>query len=157
MYANLNRETMATIICQNMGLNIERQFTTAHNYIDLQHQILRKGAVSALCGEELLIPMNMRDGSLLCIGKGNLDWLYSAPHGAGRLMSRRQAVNTLQMDDFEREMKDVYSTSVCPETIDESPIAYKPMQEIIDAISDTVTIVDVIKPLYNFKAKSKTL
>jgi RNA-splicing ligase RtcB len=113
--------------------------------------------VSALCGEELLIPMNMRDGSLLCIGKGNLDWLYSAPHGAGRLMSRRQAVNTLQMDDFEREMKDVYSTSVCPETIDESPIAYKPMQEIIDAISDTVTIVDVIKPLYNFKAKSKTL
>ena len=157
MYANLNRETMATIICQNMGLSIERQFTTAHNYIDLQHQILRKGAVSALCGEELLIPMNMRDGSLLCIGKGNLDWLYSAPHGAGRLMPRRQAVNTLQMDDFEREMKDVYSTSVCPETIDESPMAYKPMQEIIDAISDTVTIVDVIKPLYNFKAKSKTL
>ena len=154
-YATQNRQTMADIICKAMDWKPWRQFTTIHNYIDVQHKILRKGAVSALAGEELIIPMNMRDGSLLCIGKGNLDWLYSAPHGAGRLMSRKQAFDTLNMQDFTDTMSNVYSTSVCPETIDESPMAYKPMQEIIDCISDTVHIVDIIKPIYNFKAKSK--
>ena len=153
-YAMLNRQTMADIICNAMDWKSWRQFTTIHNYIDVQHLILRKGAVSALRGEELIIPMNMRDGSLLCIGKGNLDWLYSAPHGAGRLMSRKQCLDNLKMEDFEREMSNVYSTSVCRETIDESPMAYKPMQEIIDAIGDTVWVVDIIKPIYNFKAKT---
>lgn len=115
--------------------------------------ILRKGAVDAWSGL-LIIPMNMRDGSLLCKGLGNPDWLYSAPHGAGRLMSRKQAFDTLKMEDFADTMSDIYSTSVCPETIDESPMAYKPMQEIIDQIGDTVEIIDIIKPIYNFKAKN---
>ena len=153
-YASENRQKIAEIICKAMGWKPERTFTTIHNYIDTQHNILRKGAVSALAGEELIIPMNMRDGSLICIGRGNIDWLYSAPHGAGRLMSRKQCLDTLKMEDFEREMSDVYSTSVCRETIDESPMAYKPMQEIIDCIGDTVQIVDIIKPIYNFKAKT---
>ena len=154
LYAMRNREKMCEIICKAMGWHPERQFTTIHNYIDTQHNILRKGAVSALAGEELIIPMNMRDGSLICIGRGNIDWLYSAPHGAGRLMSRKQALDNLKMEDFEREMSDVYSTSVCRETIDESPMAYKPMQEILDCIGDTVQVVDIIKPIYNFKAKT---
>jgi tRNA-splicing ligase RtcB len=155
-YAMLNRRTMADIICDAMDWTIGHDyiFETIHNYIDLQHKILRKGAVSALAGERLIIPMNMRDGSLLCVGKGNLDWLYSAPHGAGRLMSRKQCLDNLKMEDFEQQMAGIYSTSVCRETIDESPMAYKPMQEIIDAIGDTVQVVDIIKPLYNFKAKT---
>ena len=153
-YAMLNRQTMADIICKAMDWKPWRVFTTIHNYIDTQHNILRKGAVSALAGEELIIPMNMRDGSLICIGLGNIDWLYSAPHGAGRLMSRKQALDNLKMEDFEREMSDVYSTSVCRETIDESPMAYKPMQEILDCIGDTVQVVAIIKPIYNFKAKT---
>lgn len=156
MYANTNRHYMAKIICDAMGWLLQNicNFTTIHNYIDIKHRILRKGAVCALNGEQLIIPMNMRDGSLLCTGKGNLDWLYSAPHGAGRLMSRKQAIDNLKMEDFEREMSNVYSTSVCRETIDESPMVYKPMQEIISQIGDTVTINDVIKPIYNFKAKT---
>ena len=152
-YATLNRNTMANIISEAMGWKPTGTFTTIHNYIDVSHGILRKGAVSALRGEKLIIPMNMRDGSLICIGKGNIDWLYSAPHGAGRLMSRRKAFEALDVSQFEEEMKDVYSTSVCKETLDESPMAYKPMQEIIDCIGPTVQIVNVIKPLYNFKAK----
>ena len=152
-YASENRHTMADIICREMGLKVERQFQTIHNYIDLQHKILRKGAVSALRGEELLIPINMRDGSLLCVGKGNLDWLYSAPHGAGRLMSRKKAKETLDMADFEKSMEGVYTTSVCESTIDEAPMVYKPMQEILECIEPTVEVVAVIKPLYNFKAK----
>ena len=130
------------------------RFHTVHNYIDIEQKILRKGAVSAEAGQELIIPMNMRDGSLLCVGKGNDEWLCSAPHGAGRIMSRKQAFDTLNMQDFTDSMADVYSTSVCPETIDESPMAYKPMQEIIDQIGDTVEIIDIIKPIYNFKAKN---
>ena len=153
-YAFENRNTMANIICRAMDLKIERQFTTIHNYIDTRHNILRKGAVSALAGEELLIPMNMRDGSLLCIGKGNLDWLYSAPHGAGRLMSRKQAKETFNMEEFEKSMEGIYSTSVCPETIDEAPMVYKPMVEIMNDIEATVEVLDVLKPLYNFKAKT---
>lgn len=114
--------------------------------------ILRKGSVSAELGERLIIPMNMRDGSLICIGKGNPDWNYSAPHGAGRIMSRSQAKDKVNLDDFEESMKGIYSTSVCASTIDESPFVYKPMQEIMDNIKDTVEIVDIIKPIYNFKA-----
>ncbi len=155
-YARLNRETMAQVIAEHMGWQYfdDDCFHTIHNYIDTVHMILRKGAVDATYKQRLIIPMNMRDGSLLCIGKGNADWLNSAPHGAGRLMSRKQAFDTLKMDEFTAQMRDVYSTSVCPETIDESPMAYKPMREIIEAVSDTVRIIDIIKPLYNFKAKN---
>ena len=155
-YARRNRETMAEVIADKMGWEYdeERDFHTIHNYIDTVQMILRKGAVSAEENERLIIPMNMRDGSLLCVGKGNDDWLCSAPHGAGRLMSRKKAFDTLKMEEFTAQMSDVYSTSVCPETIDESPMAYKPMQEIIDAIGDTVEIIDIIKPIYNFKAKN---
>lgn len=156
LYAEENRRAMARIICDEMGWMLTRMnnFTTIHNYIDIRHRILRKGAVRALNGEQLIIPMNMRDGSLLCEGKGNIDWLYSAPHGAGRLMSRKQAISSLSMDEFRHEMQNVYSTSVCPETIDESPMVYKPMQEIVSQIADTVKIIDIIKPIYNFKAKT---
>ena len=157
IYAHRNRIAMARIVCKGMTdwvLQNIANFTTVHNYIDFKHRILRKGAVRALNGERLIIPMNMRDGSLLCEGRGNIDWLYSAPHGAGRLMSRRQALDTLSMQEFEQQMSGIYSTSVCPETIDESPMVYKPMQEIIDSIKDTVRIVDIIKPIYNFKAKT---
>ena len=120
--------------------------------IDCDNMILRKGSVSAELGEWLIIPMNMRDGSLICIGKGNPDWNYSAPHGAGRIMSRSQAKDKVNLVDFEESMKGIYSTSVCTSTIDESPFVYKPMQEIMDNIKDTVEIVDIIKPIYNFKA-----
>lgn len=153
-YAWSNRQTIANIIADHMDWSIGFTFHTVHNYIDTLSMTLRKGAVSAVNGEVLIIPMNMRDGSLLCRAIGNPDWLYSAPHGAGRLMSRKQAFDTLKMEDFTATMSDVYSTSVCPETIDESPMAYKPMQEIIDAIGDTVEIIDIIKPIYNFKAKN---
>lgn len=153
-YAKLNRRMIANIIADNMNWSIGASFHTIHNYIDTFTMILRKGAVDAFSGY-LIIPMNMRDGSLLCKGLGNRDWLCSAPHGAGRLMSRKQAFDTLNMDDFTKSMSDVYTTSVCQETIDESPMAYKPMQEIIDAVGDTVEILDVIKPIYNFKAKGR--
>ena len=137
-----------------MDWSIGFTFHTVHNYIDTLSMTLRKGTVSAVSGEVLIIPMNMCDGSLLCRAIGNPDWLYSAPHGAGRLMSRKQAFDTLKMEDFTATMSDVYSTSVCHETIDESPMAYKPMQEIIDQIGETVEIIDIIKPVYNFKAKN---
>jgi len=151
-YAAKNRETMAAIILQKMGLRGKESFQTVHNYIDFNRMILRKGAVSAEKDEVLLIPMNMRDGSLLCVGKGNMDWNYSAPHGAGRLMSRTKAKAQLNMKDFKEQMEDVYTTSVCKATLDEAPDAYKPMQEIIDNIGDTVRVIDILKPIYNFKA-----
>ena len=156
LYAEMNRHAMAKIICDAMGWTFPNpyNFQTIHNYIDIKHRILRKGAVRALNGEQLIIPMNMRDGSLLCRGRGNIDWLYSAPHGAGRLMSRRQCQDTLTVEEFERQMQGIYSTSVCRETIDESPMAYKPMEEIIAQIGDTVEVVEVIKPIYNFKART---
>ena len=155
MYAGTNRVAIADTIFDKMRWKQgNRYFHTVHNYIDTEQKILRKGAVRAEAGHELIIPMNMRDGSLLCVGKGNDEWLCSAPHGAGRIMSRKQAFDTLKMSEFTDTMADVYSTSVCPETIDESPMAYKPMQEIIDQIGDTVEIIDIIKPIYNFKAKN---
>lgn len=151
-FAALNRKTIADTIIKHMNLHIIRDFQTIHNYIDMDDMILRKGSVSAKLNEELIIPMNMRDGSLICIGKGNPDWNYSAPHGAGRIMSRGKAKETVSLTEFEESMKGIYTTSVTQSTIDESPMVYKPMQEIIDNIGDTVDIIDIIKPVYNFKA-----
>lgn len=151
-YARLNRKTMADIILKEMSLQEANRFETSHNYIDFKRNILRKGAVSAELGETVLIPMNMRDGSLLCVGKGNEDWNYSAPHGAGRLMSRGKAKELINMEDFTKSMEGIYTTSVGAATLDEAPQAYKPMDEIIDAIGDTVDLIDIIKPIYNFKA-----
>lgn len=139
-----------------MDLHILESFQTIHNYIDTESMILRKGAVSAREGETLIIPMNMRDGSLICRGKGNEDWNFSAPHDAGRIMSRGKAKELVSIEDFQKSMEGIFSTSVNQSTIDESPIAYKPMQEIIDNIGDTVEIVDIVKPVYNFKAGEVT-
>lgn len=153
-YASHNRGTMASIICREMGWNPINKFETIHNYIDIPNKIIRKGAVKAEEGETLIIPMNMRDGSLLCKGKGNPDWLNSAPHGAGRIMSRAQAKNTLNLTDFQESMKNIYTTSVCEETIDEAPMVYKSTEQIMKDVVPTVEIMKVIKPLYNFKAKT---
>ena len=151
-YAKKNRQTIADIITRKMNLHPVEVFDTIHNYIDPDNMILRKGSISAQKGERVIIPMNMRDGSLICIGKGNPDWNYSAPHGAGRIMSRSQAKDNVDMDEFKDAMKDIFSTSVCQSTIDEAPQVYKSMAEIMDNIQDTVDIIDVIKPVYNFKA-----
>lgn len=152
-YASVNRKTMADIILKNMDLRAIDKFETIHNYVDIKNGIVRKGAVKADTGETLIIPINMRDGSLLCMGKGNEDWLCSAPHGAGRLLSRSKAKELLAMEDFKAAMDGIYTTSVCESTIDEAPMVYKPMEEIIECIRPTVDIVNVIKPIYNFKAK----
>ncbi len=151
-YAQTNRTAMIDIIVQNLNLTVLEQFSTIHNYIDLEKMILRKGAVSAQKGEKIIIPINMRDGSLICIGKGNPDWNYSAPHGAGRIMSRRQAKKELDLEKFKNSMRGIYSTSIGFQTIDESPMVYKPLEEIEEAIKDTVEIIERIKPIYNFKA-----
>ncbi len=151
-FASLNRKAMADVILKGLGLTEEERFTTIHNYIDTDAMILRKGAVSAKAGEKLLIPINMRDGSLICIGKGNEDWNYSAPHGAGRLMSRRKANDTLKMEDFRTAMEGIYTTCVMKDTLDESPMAYKSMDDIVENIGPTADIVKIIKPIYNFKA-----
>jgi len=151
-YAVYNRKAIVDEIINRMEFEIEEQFTTIHNYIDLNSMILRKGAISAQKGEKVLIPMNMRDGSLICMGKGNKDWNYSAPHGAGRMMSRRQAKKSLSLEKFRKTMEGIYTTTVNRSTLDECPLAYKPMDEIIENIKDTVEIIDIIKPVYNFKA-----
>ena len=151
-FAMLNRKAMMNEIIKGMGLHITEQFTTIHNYIDTEHMILRKGAVSAMEGERLLIPINMRDGSLICTGKGNPDWNCSAPHGAGRLMSRSEARSSFTVSEFKKQMNGIYTTSVSSSTIDECPMAYKSMEDIVSNIGDTVEITDVIKPIYNFKA-----
>ena len=151
-FAALNRKAIAGVIVQGMGLTVAESFTTIHNYIDTDSMILRKGAVSAKKGEKLLIPMNMRDGSLICTGRGNDDWNCSAPHGAGRLMSRRNAFDSLSMEDYQKEMNGIFSTCVNPDTLDEAPMAYKPCDEIVSRIGPTAEIISRIKPLYNFKA-----
>ena len=151
-FAERNREKMAQIILERLGWTAIESFQTVHNYIDVHEMILRKGAVSAKKGEKLLIPINMRDGSLICIGKGNGDWNCSAPHGAGRLMSRSAAFERLTMAEYEKEMAGIYSTCVVPDTLDESPMAYKSMEEIVANIEPTAEIVRKIKPIYNFKA-----
>lgn len=152
-FAVLNRKTMADIIIKEMGFNESERFETIHNYIDFKRMILRKGAVSAEYGEKLLIPINMRDGSLICVGKGNEDWNFSAPHGAGRLMSRSKAKELIDLEEYKLSMSGIYSTSVCQSTLDEAPQAYKPMEEIVQAIEPTADIIDIIKPEYNFKSK----
>ncbi|MGG0667813.1 RtcB family protein [Lederbergia citrisecunda] len=151
-YARDNRQEIASIILSQMNLTIEDSFDTIHNYIDTDNMILRKGAVSAQKGERLIIPINMRDGSIIAVGKGNPDWNYSAPHGAGRVFSRTQAKKNLKLEAFKETMKDVWSTSVGEDTLDEAPMAYKSMEEIMSQIGETVDVVKVIKPVYNFKA-----
>ena len=151
-FAMLNRKWIAQIICEKMGWAVRDQFTTVHNYIDMETNIVRKGAVSARKGERLLIPMNMRDGSLICTGKGNDDWNQSAPHGAGRLMSRGQARRELNLADYAQSMDGIYTTSVSVETIDEAPMVYKPMEQIMSLIGGTAEIERIIRPVYNFKA-----
>lgn len=151
-YADLNRRAMARTILKEMKLHEIDSFTTIHNYIDIEHKILRKGAVSAMKGERLLIPINMRDGSLICIGKGNEEWNCSAPHGAGRLMSRSEAKNHFTVNQFKKEMEGIYTTSVSASTLDESPMVYKPMEAIVSQIGPTADIERIIRPCYNFKA-----
>lgn len=151
-FAKANRLAIFLRIMFEMGWEFNTWWHTTHNYIDFKDNIIRKGAISAKKGEKLIIPMNMRDGCIIGIGKGNEDWNYSAPHGAGRIMSRSQAKKTVSMQEYKDSMQGVYTTSVDESTIDESPMAYKPMQEIIDKIKDTVEIEKIIKPIYNFKA-----
>ena len=151
-FAELNRRAMVETILVGLRMNAAEVFTTIHNYIDTESMILRKGSVSAKSGEKLLIPINMRDGSLICIGKGNPDWNYSAPHGAGRLMSRAQAFRDLSMEQYLTEMTGIFSTCVAPDTLDESPMAYKSMEEIVRHVEPTAEIVDRIIPMYNFKS-----
>lgn len=151
-FAVLNRQAMTEIILAGLGLTALEQFTTIHNYIDTESMILRKGAVSAKAGEKLLIPINMRDGSLICIGRGNEDWNCSAPHGAGRLMSRKDAFERLSMEEYQTQMEGIFTTCVIPGTLDESPMAYKSLDEIVRNIQPTAQILQRIQPVYNFKA-----
>lgn len=151
-FARRNREKMAEIILERMGITGNDAFHTIHNYIDTKEMILRKGAIAAHEGEKVLIPINMRDGSVLAVGKGNLEWNYSAPHGAGRIMSRKKAKEQLSMEEYQKTMEGIYTTSVKEETLDEAPMAYKALEDIIDVIKEAVTILDVMKPIYNFKA-----
>ena len=153
-FADINRKAMVLEIVKAMKFDIAEQFSTIHNYIetDTNPMILRKGAVSAKDGEKLIIPMNMRDGSLICMGKGNPDWNFSAPHGAGRIMSRSEAKHSLTLSDLKKTMDGIYTTSLTKDTVDEAPMAYKPMEEIIKHIGETVEILKSIKPVYNFKA-----
>ena len=151
-FARRNREKMAEIILEKAGLKAIEAFHTVHNYIDADEMILRKGAIAAHQGERVLIPINMRDGSIIAIGRGNPDWNYSAPHGAGRRMSRSSAKENISLAEFEKSMQGIYTTSVNENTIDESPMAYKSLEDIIDNIRASVDVVEIIKPLYNFKA-----
>lgn len=151
-FALLNRKAMADIIVREMGFEVVDSFTTIHNYIDLEAMILRKGAVSAKAGERLLIPINMRDGSLICTGKGNPEWNFSAPHGAGRILSRNQAFKTLDVEEYRRQMEGIFTTCVGRDTLDESPMAYKSLESIVGNIGPTVEIEKRILPVYNFKA-----
>ena len=151
-FAKQNRECIARILLDKSGITGTDGFHTVHNYIDTKEMILRKGAIAAHNGENVLIPINMRDGSILAIGKGNPKWNFSAPHGAGRIMSRTEAKAKLSLNEYKSVMNGVYSTSINEETLDEAPMAYKSLSDIVDVISDTVKIIDVMKPVYNFKA-----
>ncbi|MDO4499880.1 MAG: RtcB family protein [Erysipelotrichaceae bacterium] len=152
-FADINRKTMMEIILEKLNLTPIECFTTIHNYIDTENMILRKGAVSAQKGEKLLIPINMRDGSLICIGKGNSEWNHSAPHGAGRVCGRKEAKRRFDIEEFKKEMNGVYSTTISENTLDECPMAYKNMDDIINNISPTADILSIIKPVFNFKAE----
>ena len=156
-YAELNRQIIREVILDGMKLHAAETFTTIHNYIDVEAMILRKGSVSAEKGERLLIPMNMRDGSLICTGLGNADWNCSAPHGAGRRFSRRDAESRFTVSEFKKQMDGIYSTSISKETLDECPMAYKPMEEILRHIRETVRVERTIRPIYNFKASEDSI
>ena len=151
-FARKNREKIAEVILSMIELSATDSFHTIHNYIDTKEMLLRKGAIAAHKEEKVLIPINMRDGSVLAIGKGNPEWNYSAPHGAGRIMSRRSAKQKLDMEEYRKTMEGIYTTSVNEATLDEAPMAYKSLEDIIDVIRDSVTVIDVMKPIYNFKA-----
>ena len=151
-FARRSRERMAEIILERTGMTGGEAFHTIHNYIDTDEMILRKGAIAAHSGEKVLIPINMRDGSVLAVGKGNPEWNYSAPHGAGRIMSRSQAFKELTLEEYKKTMEGVYTTSVNENTLDEAPMAYKSLEDIIDVIRESVDVIDVMKPIYNFKA-----
>ncbi len=151
-FARRNRELMAEILIERAGLTAGESFHTIHNYIDTDEMILRKGAIAAHKGEKVLIPINMRDGSVIAVGKGNPEWNFSAPHGAGRLMSRTKAKDTLSMEEYKKAMEGIFTTSVNEETLDEAPMAYKSLEDIIDVIEGSVDVIEVIKPVYNFKA-----
>ena len=151
-FADLNRRTMAKIICDNMGLTITDRFSCIHNYIDTEYMILRKGAISARLGERVIIPLNMRDGALLGIGKGNPEWNFSAPHGAGRACSRTDAKYAFTVEEFKREMEGIYTTTATEGSIDECPMAYKAPSRIFEFIGETVSDYEIIKPIYNFKS-----
>ena len=151
-FARRSREKMTEIILERTGMTGADGFHTIHNYIDTDEMILRKGAIAAHKGEKVLIPINMRDGSVLAVGKGNPEWNYSAPHGAGRIMSRTKAKNELSLDEYRKEMTGVYTTSVNEYTLDEAPMAYKSLEDIIDVIRESVDVIDVMKTIYNFKA-----
>ena len=151
-FAKRNRELIADIILKRCGFTAVDAFHTIHNYIDTGEMILRKGAIAAHKGEKVLIPINMRDGSVLAVGKGNPEWNYSAPHGAGRVMSRGNAKKTLSMEEYKKEMEGIYTTSVNEDTLDEAPMAYKSLHDIIDVIEESVEVIEVLKPIYNFKA-----
>ena len=151
-FARRNREVLARVLLERTGLTAGDAFHTIHNYIDTEERILRKGAIAAHADERVLIPINMRDGSILAVGRGEPDWNYSAPHGAGRLMSRTAAKENLSMDEFRNTMVDVYTTAVNENTLDEAPMAYKSLADIIDVIEDSVDVIEVLKPIYNFKA-----
>ena len=151
-FARRNREKIAEILLERSGIAGGEAFHTIHNYIDTDEMILRKGAIAAHKGEKVLIPINMRDGSVLAVGKGNPEWNCSAPHGAGRIMSRSKAKNTLSLEEYREEMKGVYTTSVNEKTLDEAPMAYKSLEDIIDVIKESVELIEVMKPVYNFKA-----
>lgn len=152
LFARRNRELMAKVLLERVGIEAGEAFHTIHNYIDTSEMILRKGAISAKVGEKVLIPINMRDGSVLAVGRGNPEWNYSAPHGAGRIMSRSKAKEKLSLEEYEETMKGIYTTSVSAATLDEAPMAYKSLEDIIDVIRDSVDVIDVMKPIYNFKA-----
>ena len=151
-FARRNREKMAEVILERTGMTGTDAFHTIHNYIDTDEMILRKGAIAAHEGEKVLIPINMRDGSVLAVGRGNPEWNYSAPHGAGRLMSRTKAKESLSMEDYRSMMEGIYTTSVNEATLDEAPMAYKSLADIIDVIRESVDVIDIMKPIYNFKA-----
>ena len=151
-FARRNREMIAQILLERTGMTGTETFHTIHNYIDTKEMILRKGAIAAHAGEKVLIPINMRDGSVLAVGKGNPEWNFSAPHGAGRIMSRTKAKESLSLDEYKKTMSGVYTTSVNEATLDEAPMAYKRLEDIIDVIKESVDVIDVMKPIYNFKA-----
>ena len=151
-FAKLNREKIAEVLLARTGITGGDSFHTTHNYIDTDEMILRKGAIAAHEGERVLIPINMRDGSIIAIGKGNPEWNYSAPHGAGRLMSRSSAKERLSMTEYQEAMKGIYTTSVNEKTLDEAPMAYKSLEDIIDVVGDAVSVIEILKPIYNFKA-----